>query len=71
MIKSSINISFINSINKVIYNIDNEYFENTIILVDIYNHNGEWKLQACGDGYKSSIVKLLQSYSNNITIIEK
>lgn len=67
----SVNINFIHNIEKIIYNIDNEYFENTIILVDIYNYNGEWKVQACGDGYKSSIVKLLQSYSNNITIIEK
>lgn len=46
----------------LIYSIDDFDIQKTGIIADIYQHKGEWKIQATGEGYNLDLEGLLKKY---------
>ena len=51
-----------NNIEIVRYTAEELFAETTIIFLDIYKHNGKWKLNTIGQGYKEGLKRLCANY---------
>lgn len=47
------------------YKIEGLTQETAIITIEIYNHNGEWKLQSTGNGFNSGLEAILKQYGDD------
>lgn len=54
------------------YKIEDLTKETALILVEIYKHNNEWKIQATGNGFNSGLAAILEQYgSDSIKVQEE
>lgn len=51
-----------NNVEIVRYTAEELFAETTIIFLDIYRHNGSWKLNTIGQGYKEGLKRLCANY---------
>lgn len=47
------------------YKVEGLTQETAIITIEIYNHNGEWKLQSTGNGFNSGLDAILKQYGDD------
>ncbi|MFN8576593.1 MAG: VWA domain-containing protein [Candidatus Sericytochromatia bacterium] len=53
-----------NNQNLISYTIKDLTRETAVILIEIYKHNNEWKLQATGNGFNSGLSAILKEYGS-------
>jgi len=53
------------------YHIEGLTKETAVIAVEIYKHNGEWKLQAVGNGFYAGLAALLKEYGSEKVQIQE
>lgn len=53
------------------FNIEDMTKETAIILLEIYNHNGEWKLQATGNGFNSGLSAIIEQYGSDAVKVQE
>jgi stress response protein SCP2 len=51
--------------NLLAFNVEDMTKETAIIVVEIYKHNGEWKLQATGNGFNSGLSAIIEQYGSD------
>lgn len=54
----------------ITFNVEDMTQETAIILVEIYNHNGEWKLQATGNGFNSGLSAIIEQYGSDAVKVQ-
>ncbi len=53
------------------YNVDGLTKETAVILIEIYKHNNEWKLQATGNGFNSGLAAILKEYGSEAVQVQE
>ncbi|MFN8576895.1 MAG: VWA domain-containing protein [Candidatus Sericytochromatia bacterium] len=59
-----------NSNTLLSFNVEDMTKETAIIVVEIYKHNGEWKLQATGNGFNSGLSAIIEQYGSDAVKVQ-
>jgi stress response protein SCP2 len=53
------------------YNVEGLTQETAVIVLEIYKHNNEWKLQATGNGFNSGLAAILKEYGSEAVQVQE